>query len=173
MKNWLIILSVVTVLVLALGAIIFTKKDLEFDSRLATRPNLNNNKKWSIGYIEGGTFSHYTQALKSTIDGLTALGWMKPVDWKRLPPDNENAELIWNFLADTAQSDYLIFQKNAFYSGKWNKTHRLLNRKALLSRLKENKDIDLVLAMGTWAGQDLATNLHATPVVVMGAINPD
>lgn len=173
MKKWLIILSVITVLILALSAVILIKEELEFDSQLATRPILNNNKKWRIGYIEGGQFSHYSRALKSTIDGLTALGWMKPVDWKRLSPDADNAELVWNFLADNVQSDYLIFQKDAFCSGKWNKEQRALNRKYFLYRLKETKDIDLVLAMGTWAGQDLANNLHATPIVIIGSINPD
>lgn len=33
-------------------------------------------------------------------------------------------------------------------------------------------DIDLVLAMGTWAGQDLATDDHKVPTIVMSTSNP-
>jgi len=38
--------------------------------------------------------------------------------------------------------------------------------------LNKKKGIDLMIAMGTWAGQDLANNDHSTPTEVMSASDP-
>ncbi|MCH9675021.1 MAG: ABC transporter substrate-binding protein, partial [Gammaproteobacteria bacterium] len=45
-------------------------------------------------------------------------------------------------------------------------------RETLLRRLNKDRDIDLVIAMGTWAGKDLATSKHNTPTIVMSSSDP-
>ncbi len=37
--------------------------------------------------------------------------------------------------------------------------------------MKNKKDIDLLLAFGTWAGQDFANHQHVTPTMVISASN--
>ena len=39
----------------------------------------------------------------------------------------------------------------------------------IINRLNQKKDIDLIIAMGTWAGKDLANNSHHTPTMVLTA----
>jgi ABC-type uncharacterized transport system substrate-binding protein len=42
----------------------------------------------------------------------------------------------------------------------------------IIERLNKRKDIDLMIAMGTWAGQDLANDKHSTPTEVISASDP-
>ena len=41
-----------------------------------------------------------------------------------------------------------------------------------MARLEKKKDIDLLIAMGTWAGKDFANDKHATPTMVLSASDP-
>ena len=41
--------------------------------------------------------------------------------------------------------------------------------KNIVDRLNQKKDIDLMIAMGTWAGKDLANDTHTTPIMVLTA----
>jgi hypothetical protein len=47
-----------------------------------------------------------------------------------------------------------------------------LERGLIIKRLKENKDIDLMIAMDTRAGQALANNDHAVPTIVCSSSDP-
>ena len=40
-------------------------------------PTLNDGRKWRIGYYEGGPFSDYTDTMRTLIQGLVALGWIR------------------------------------------------------------------------------------------------
>ena len=42
----------------------------------------------------------------------------------------------------------------------------------IIDRLNRKKDIDLIIAAGTWAGQDLANDRHKTPTIVISTSNP-
>jgi len=42
----------------------------------------------------------------------------------------------------------------------------------VISRLNQKKDIDLIIASGTWAGMDLANDKHKIPTVVVSASDP-
>ncbi|MFZ1984121.1 MAG: ABC transporter substrate binding protein, partial [Desulfatitalea sp.] len=62
---------------------------------------------------------------------------------------------------------------DAYWSSNWDaKKLRLQNKQAVLERLNTRKDIDLMLAMGTWAGQDLANNAHRVPTIVVSSSDP-
>ena len=45
-------------------------------------------------------------------------------------------------------------------------------QQTVLDRLREQQDIDLMIAAGTWAGQDLANNRHNTSTLIISASNP-
>jgi ABC-type uncharacterized transport system substrate-binding protein len=78
---------------------------------------------------------------------------------------------MWKWLCTHIKSDYIQFVADAFWSGNWDAELRQNKRAAALNRMRK-KDIDLMLAMGTWAGQDFANNEHAVPTVVISASNP-
>jgi len=63
--------------------------------------------------------------------------------------------------------------EDAWYSpGDFDTRQRPIVRSQLIERLNNKGDIDLMLAMGTWAGQDLATGVHDVPVEVISSSNP-
>ena len=74
--------------------------------------------------------------------------------------------------ANDARSDYLEFVEDGYYSANWDDQLRKENRARILESLKRGNEVDLVIAMGTWAGLDLANNEHAVPTVVMSTSDP-
>ncbi|WP_427023983.1 ABC transporter substrate-binding protein [Aureimonas ureilytica] len=127
--------------------------------------------KWRIGYYEGGQYKDYEVILKATVRGLMAIGWIKPMD---LPVGN-NPEPggFWRWLSAHAVSDYVEFPADAYYAaGNFDKEKRPEVRTTLLDRLKSRHDLDLMLALGTWAGQDLSADDISTPVVVASTSDP-
>jgi len=131
----------------------------------STAPPEKAAKKWRIGYLEGGPYKDYQSVLIATVKGLAELGWIEKTD---IPAqeNNENTDKLWEWLAANVKSKYLEFAPDAYYSNNWNKELRETTKAVLLQRLKEKQDIDLMLALGTWAGQDLANNEHSVPTLV-------
>ena len=137
-----------------------------------TTPLLNNGQKWRIGYCEGGPYLDYRQNLVETVRALMAMGWVEAADIPRSDDDSDTRRL-WAWLADDGRSRYLRFVEDAYWSSDWDEqTLRPRNKSAMLKRLKTGNDLDLMIAMGTWAGQDLANSYHQVAVVVAAAANP-
>ncbi len=126
--------------------------------------------KKRIGYYEGGPYNQYTKTLRATVINLARLGWMEPLEIPEFD-DPEDAQVIWNWLADNTKSQYVVFVKDAFWCADWEDAPREAKRKAALQYLKKGK-LDLVIAMGTWAGNDLAVPDHTVPTVVMSSSDP-
>lgn len=141
--------------------------------RTSTAPVRKVEGKWRIGYYEGGQYADYEVILKATVRGLIALGWIEPLS---LPADN-NPEPggFWAWLAKNARSDYIEFVADAYYSaGNFDRELRPQVRERVLERLSAGGkgDLDLMLAMGTWAGQDLASDRHGVPTVAASISDP-
>ncbi|NJL59277.1 MAG: hypothetical protein HC887_06150 [Desulfobacteraceae bacterium] len=100
--------------------------------------------------------------MAALVNSLAELGWLEPVNI----PDKEDTEKIWAWLSANTKSRYIEFVANAHYSVKWDKETREKTKPIIMNRLKGDKDIDLMIAMGTWAGQDMANNDHSVPVIV-------
>ena len=133
-------------------------------------PVTNQGKKWRIGYLEGGSYANYPSILKEMILNLMETGWIEP---ESLPPcrDASDSLTLWTFLSKQAKSRFLEFSPAAYWSLNWDAETRKKSVPAIIKRLQEKKDIDLMLAFGTWAGQDLANNRHSTPTMVISASN--
>ncbi len=98
------------------------------------------------------------------------LGWIEP---KALPEQSgEATEPLWRWLVNEAKSDYFEFVEDAHYSASWDDEKHTETVAAILKRLNTKKDIDLMLAFGTWAGKDMATGKHQTPTLVVSASDP-
>ena len=57
--------------------------------------------------------------------------------------------------------------KDGYYSSRWDPDVREQVKSTIINRLNDKNDIDLMIAMGTWAGQDLANNHHRVSTLVM------
>lgn len=136
-----------------------------------TAPTLNNGKKWRIGYLEGGPYVNYQGSLKSTAQSLMSMGWIEKADIPK-SSDLEDTKALWAWLSDTARSQYLEFVKNGYWSSEWRKDKRNQDAAQIKERMNTTPNIDLFIAMGTWAGQDLVSILEKTPVIVMSCSDP-
>lgn len=65
----------------------------------------------------------------------------------------------------------MSFSPDDCYSANWDDNRRILVRKEILNKLALKK-LDLVIAMGTWAGLDLANDRHSVPIMVLSTSNP-
>lgn len=145
---------------------LFASDKIQFD----TTPKTNNGQKWRIGYYEGGEYPDYQESLKATIKGLMRLGWIEknPIPFK----SEQKTIQLWRWLSEKTKSDYIHFVKNAYYSAGWDESVRGSMAEEIIQRLNQKKDLDLMIAMGTWAGQDLTNDRHTTPTVAMSTSDP-
>nr|WP_319493255.1 ABC transporter substrate binding protein [uncultured Desulfobacter sp.] len=133
----------------------------------STKPTLNHGKKWRIGYYEGGEYYNYKGWFIATVAGLMELGWIENATIPR--DEGEYTTAVWNWLATEMKNDYIEFVKDANYSAKWDKNLRAQMTEQIINRFNNQKDIDLMLAFGTWAGKDLANDRHSTPTLIISA----
>ncbi|MBF0119545.1 MAG: ABC transporter substrate-binding protein [Desulfobacterales bacterium] len=140
--------------------------------KYGTSPKTNSGKLWNIGYLEGGTYPNYPIVLKAIVNALSDLGWIEePLEFPNFKNMDDTSEL-WRWLSKNAKSKYINFLENAYWSSNWDDKLRKTNQETVLTRLKNKKDINLIIAMGTWAGQDLANDKNSTPTVVCSASDP-
>jgi len=149
-----------------------TFEKINISEKFGTNPLLNNGQKWKIAFYEGGPHANYYHYLEATIRGLMNLGWIEKSDLTKIRSKRKDTERLWNWLANSASSDYLEFIEDGYYSANWDDELRKTNKSALLKRLASEDEIDLVIAMGTWAGLDLANNQHSVPTIVMSTSDP-
>ena len=138
----------------------------------STAPVLNNGQKWKIVFYEGGPHVNYYHYLEATILGLMKLGWMEKDDLEKIQSKNKDTRRLWKWLVNNSRSDYLEFLEDGYYSANWDDKQRQVNRRNILNSLKQEGNIDLVIAMGTWAGLDLANDEHSVPTIVMSTSDP-
>jgi ABC-type uncharacterized transport system substrate-binding protein len=125
--------------------------------------------KWRIGYYESSDYAEYPLALRAIAEGLQTLGWLK------LPsiPEGLFGEALWRFLGENARSDTLEFVGEAYWNpGDSEESLRSKTRNSFTERLKKQGDLDLVIAMGTWAGQDMVRLGTPIPTIVVSVSDP-
>jgi ABC-type uncharacterized transport system substrate-binding protein len=135
----------------------------------STTPTTKNGKKWRIGYYEGGEYIDYQVILIATVKELMQMGWMEQ---NEIPPQKgEQTAALWSWLASNAKSKYIEFVKDAHYSANWDDKLRPKVVETIINRLNNKNDVDLMLAMGTWAGQDLSNEKHRTSTLAFSVNN--
>ncbi len=133
-------------------------------------PKLKNGAKWRLGYYQGGDYPDYQASLTATARALMDLGWIEKTE---IPAqESKQTKDLWNWLATEAKGTYLEFVKDAYYSTSWDEATRKQTSSELMKRLQEQKDLDLMIAAGTWAGKDLANPDHHTNTLVISTSEP-
>ncbi|MBN2126184.1 MAG: ABC transporter substrate-binding protein [Deltaproteobacteria bacterium] len=137
----------------------------------STAPKTNNGEKWRIAYCEGGPYANYPANLRAIVYGFMELGWIERMN---VPEGSDplDAEWLWNWMVRNVRSKYIEFLADGFWTAKWDKKAREKNKEEIIQRLSKKKDIDFIIAMGTWAGQDLANNRHSVPTMVVSTSDP-
>ncbi len=134
-------------------------------------PILNKDRKWRIGYYEGGAYINYPANLRTIVAGLAELGWMRPLNIPAMS-DATDSKLVWDYLVQHVDSEYLEFVDDGYWSAQWEKEDRAALKDLIIRRLNRKNDIDFMIAMGTWAGQDLSNYHHNTPTMAVSVSDP-
>ncbi len=138
--------------------------------QFSTEPTTHEGKKWRIAYYEGGEYLNYQQVFTATVKGLIKLGWIEPID---VPPQQgEQTDKLWDWLSKNIDSKYIEFIKDGHYTAKWDDNIRKSKVIEINARIQKKKDIDLLIAMGTWAGKDFANDQLTVPTMVLSTSDP-
>lgn len=167
MKGRFHILALVCFLVLMSFSWAFSASKVDF----STTPTTNKGEKWRIGYLEGGPYSNYPYTLRALITCFKEAGWLDSPPIPEYEDPKESSQL-WKWMSSQVKSQYIQFVEDAYWSANWDPKAQQKNKEAFLTRIKNKKNIDIMIAMGTRAGQDLANNEHAIPTVVMTSSDP-
>lgn len=126
---------------------------------------------WRLGYLQGGDYADYPVILAAIVRGLMTLGWVQ--DMPLPDPYTHTTAQLWAHLAENARSDYVRFVPDGFYTaGDFDAIQRPATREAVYARVNGKRDIDLMIAMGTWAGQDMANGPVTVPTIVASTSDP-
>lgn len=164
MKNKISIL--ITILVLIIASIILHKYEYHSQSIIHS----TEHKKIRVLYYEGGPYYDYKTNLISLFEGLEKLNLVNSIDFSDFIKNktSQNSQEVWDYVCDRLESEDLELHKEDFYSSYWEEDVRHKNKETILNRLKDpNNDINLVIAMGTWAGLDLVNNSHSVNTMVI------
>ena len=133
------------------------------DDAISTSPQTHDGKKWRVAYYEAGNFANYNEMLASIVVSLGKIGWLTGLqDF----PEKSDAATMWQWLSTHATGNYIEFVNDGFYSFHNNPQEHEQVRQDLIQRLSGAHDIDLLLVMGTAAGQDVANDTHKVPTLV-------
>jgi ABC-type uncharacterized transport system substrate-binding protein len=137
-----------------------------------TKPITNNGKKWRIGYVEGQPYSDFASALYYLTRGLDELGWLSNTEGMPYTEGQDDSSEMWNWLSKQ-NFKYIQFVPDAYFSIESMKEQPGISKEDIIvNRLRANKDIDLMIAMGTLGGMALANDRHKTPVLDFVASDP-
>ncbi len=129
-----------------------------------------DGRPWRIGYLQSGHYAEYPKTLAAIAEGLRRLGWLQLPD--DMPKDLDG-QALWSWLASHARSTTLEFVADASWEpGDFDESLRVPTREAILQRIRAQRDLDLMLAMGTWAGQDMRAIGPPIPTVVASVSDP-
>lgn len=126
-----------------------------------------NGHKWRIGYCESRPYANYAGTLYYLVKGLNSIGWISDVSKLNFNWGQTDTREMWNWLSSNNMGPNIEFVKDAYYS----LDNDASKGEEVVKRLMENKDIDLMITMGTNAGKLLARDDYNTPIMVFSTSN--
>ncbi|MCR4667696.1 MAG: ABC transporter substrate-binding protein [Desulfovibrio sp.] len=132
--------------------------------------NPATKKPMRVIYVEGGPFLDFQLIFRGIAQGLYD---KKLIDNASIPllRDASSMRSAWKWMQRNAGGKDFEFLKDGFYSANWDASQRSAILEAVRRRIVEKKDVDLILAFGTWAASDIKNLDTQTPVVAVGVSN--
>ncbi|SMP58084.1 ABC transporter substrate binding protein [Anoxynatronum buryatiense] len=120
-----------------------------------------------IGYAETDPFANFAGTFHGLLIGLQELGWID-INPEEIPftEGQEDSLVMWQWVEANNGSPYVTFVQDAHYS--------LLDddaAEALVNRVEQEQDLDLMIVMGTYFGRVMAAADHETPTLVFSTSN--
>ena len=108
------------------------------------------NKKMRIAYCQSEAFVDYTSTLYYIIRGLGDKGIVNGSDSIPYIKGSDDSSLMWKWLANNDMGPRIEFIKDGYYDLKNTANGDVVSN--LVNRVKEKKDVDMIITMGTKAG---------------------
>ena len=173
LKRWILIKSTATRTVVALLTfcfLFFPVPSVSFAGQAPAKPVKNNGEKWRVALYQGGDYEDYSKILLATIKELMDLGW---IETSKMPDkDTQSMEKIWSWLSTEVKGEYIDFIQDGFYDARWEEALRNDLKKEIFTWVSTIQDIDLILAVGTWAAQDVSGAKIKVPAVGISISDP-
>jgi len=162
--KWTGIFIIVIAIFLTSASIGLSQTEEEYSSLIG---QVDRKAKLRIGYVEGEPFVNYAGTFYYLIKGLEEKGWLH--NTKNLPYEKgqEDSFGMWQWLAESDTGPFIEFIEDAHYS----LSDPEVNEEDIFKRL-EQKDLDLLIVMGTKAGQAMTKRVeHQVPILVFSVSN--
>ena len=129
-----------------------------------------NAKPFRLIYVDSGPYKEYRQIIKGLALGLKKHGL---IDNCLLPMANdmESLEGMWAWLSVNAGGDKIEFLADGFYTANHSHERWAEILEEIMKRIRERKDVDGILSLGSWASKDIAKLDTDVPVIVCGVTN--
>lgn len=127
-------------------------------------------KIWRIACVESGPYSEYQKIFEGIALGLVRRHIIQNGN-PLIPADSEELKPVWEWMSENAGGNKIRFVKDAFYTANWDSGKREEIIQKITHRIQTKKDIDLILAFGTWAGQDMKSLDTDIPVLSVSVTN--
>ena len=136
----------------------------------STVPQMNDGQKWRIGYAETDPYGNFAGTLYGLVIGLEKLGWLSGIVDSDLPYESgqDDSKVMWSWLASHDVGPYIEFVSDAHYSFI---DDEVGIETQISNRLSNERDLDLMIVMGTLAGTKVATEKHQIPTLVFSSSN--
>ncbi|PKK88180.1 MAG: hypothetical protein CVV64_19950 [Candidatus Wallbacteria bacterium HGW-Wallbacteria-1] len=129
-------------------------------------------KPWRIACFQGGEYFDYSRQLRELVGGLVALGWIQGISYSEIESSPDDVHGFWKWLSQINTGPWLSFPSDCFFSAEWVTRDRGPVADKIVSLIETGRGPDLIIALGTWAGQDLPPRISVVPIMVIAATDP-
>ena len=128
-------------------------------------------KPLNVAMLTGGDYDRYRQILLAFAQGLGRLEMIESAP-AGLSPERKDTADVWEALAENAGGHYLRFLPDAHYSYDFTPEKRPEVLRSMVSRIRERKDVDLILVFGTEPTLDIAEAVKDIPIMSLSTTDP-
>lgn len=128
-------------------------------------------KPFNVAMLTGGDYDRYRQILLAFAQGLGRLEMIESAP-AGLSPERKDTADVWEALAEHAGGHYLRFLPDAHYSYDFTPEKRPEVLRSMVSRIRERKDVDLILVFGTEPTLDIAEAVKDIPIMSLSTTDP-
>jgi ABC-type uncharacterized transport system substrate-binding protein len=137
-------------------------------------PIANKGKKWRVAYCGMRKSINHPWNFQAIVYGLNALGWIRLDQTFPWPKTGQtDSSPMWKWLSAREDNPYIEFLEDGFYYTEGTdpkKCAQIADR--IIDRSNREKDIDLIIVMGTKAAQSLANDRHSVPMMIFSTTDP-
>lgn len=128
-------------------------------------------KPFNVAMLTGGDYDRYRQILLAFAQGLGRLEMIESAP-AGLSLERKDTADVWEALAENAGGHYLRFLPDAHYSYDFTPEKRPEVLRSMVSRIRERKDVDLILVFGTEPTLDIAEAVKDIPIMSLSTTDP-